>query len=167
MNDLIIMMMLVKGPAYGYALKRNAGLIFGGAMHNNVIYPSLKRFMRNGWVEQSTVPGERGQQRKQYRLTAAGKKHFYTRIQSFGEQEAADERAFLLRVAFFDALSTETRERIIAARTVFLKGRAAEFSQLRKITSPESSSLLALDRVQSQVRDELRWIRRIAGRRSI
>jgi hypothetical protein len=40
-------------------LKKTEGLIFGGAMHNNVIYPSLKRFVRNGWVEQSTVPGDR------------------------------------------------------------------------------------------------------------
>ena len=65
MNDLVLLAAMLAGPAYGYALKRTAGLIFGaGAMHNNVIYPALKKFVHNGWVSQLSVPGDRGHQRK-------------------------------------------------------------------------------------------------------
>jgi DNA-binding PadR family transcriptional regulator len=54
MNDLVLLAALLRQPAYGYALKKIAGLIFGnGAMHNNVVYPLLKKFTQNGWVEQT------------------------------------------------------------------------------------------------------------------
>lgn len=37
MTDLVILTVLLGGPAYGYALKRTAGLIFGnGELHNNL-----------------------------------------------------------------------------------------------------------------------------------
>ena len=88
--DLILLAALLRGPAYGYALKKTAGFIFGGsALHNNVVYPSLKKFMRNGWVQQTAVPGERGQQRKQYRITRAGRQQLLAQLGSFGDREAA------------------------------------------------------------------------------
>jgi len=162
MTDLVLLTALLRGPAYGYALKKTAGLIFGsGAMHNNVIYPSLKRFVRNGWVEQTTVPGDRGQERKQYRITAQGRRHLLEQIGTFGEDDARDEGAFLLRVAMFDLLSAGKRRNIVAARKSFLKTRSTELSQLREAAEPTSFPNLALSRVQQRVRDELRWIRQI------
>jgi len=175
MYDLVLLTALLRRPAYGYALKKTAGLIFGNsALHNNLIYPSLKRFVQHGWVEQSTVPGNRGQQRKQYRITAAGKKYLLEQVGIFREQEASDEGAFLLRLALFDLLPQKKREAIISARKSFLTARTAELSQLqapRSTTSytgvlgdaaqPESFGLAALDRVRCRVKDELRWIRQI------
>jgi DNA-binding PadR family transcriptional regulator len=162
MNDLVMLAALLGGPAYGYALKRTAGLIFGNsALHNNVVYPSLKRFMRNGWVEQSSVPGDRGQQRKQYRITAAGKKYLLGQLASFGEREAADDGAFLFRVAFFDALPKTKREAIVAARKSFLASRAGQLSELREMGNPRSFGSVALERVQAVVENELLWIERL------
>jgi PadR family transcriptional regulator PadR len=162
MSDLVLLAALAKGPAYGYALKKTAGLVFGsGELHNNVVYPALKRFVRNGWVDRSRVPGERGQQRKLYRITAAGRKHLLERIASFSGQEEHDEGAFLLRVTFFDALPAKARASLLAARRSFLNARAAELRQLEKTTRPRSFGLLTLRRVQSRIRDEVRWIQRL------
>lgn len=159
MNDLVILAALLGGPAYGYALKKTAGLIFGsGTMHNNVVYPSLKKFMRNGWVEQATVQGERGQQRKQYRIKSAGRKYLLERLGNFGEREATEDGDFLFRVALFDVLPKRKREAIVAARKSFLTSRAAQLSELRKTTQPRSFGAVALDRLQSLVEGELRWI---------
>jgi PadR family transcriptional regulator, regulatory protein PadR len=159
MNDLVMLAALLRGPAYGYALKKTAGLIFGAsAMHNNVVYPSLRKFMRNGWVEQSTVQGDRGQQRKQYRITNAGRKYLLEQLGTFGEREAADDGAFLFRLALFDALPKGKREAIVAARKSFLTSRAAQLSELRAVTEPRSFGAVALDRLQSLVKGELRWI---------
>jgi DNA-binding PadR family transcriptional regulator len=159
MYDLVLLAALLAGPAYGYALKRTAGFIFGsGALHNNVIYPALKRFVDNRWVAQTAVPGERGQQRKQYRLTAAGKKYLFGEIAKFTDRDAADEGAFLLRVALFDALPPKARDKINAARKSFLSARAAELAQLRHGAPPGSFGMMALDRVINRVEDELRWI---------
>ena len=76
--------------------------------------------MRNGWLEQSSVPGDRGQQGKQYRITASGRKYLLEQLAIFGEREASDDGSFLFRVALFDALPKEKREAIIAARKSFL-----------------------------------------------
>jgi DNA-binding PadR family transcriptional regulator len=159
MKDLVLLTALLRGPAYGYALKKTAGLIFGsGSIHNNVVYPALKRFVRNGWVEQTTVPGDRGQERKQYQITAAGRQHLLQQIGTFGEEEARDEGAFLLRLALFDLLPVNQREAIISARKSFLTMRSKELSELRDAAPPGSFPNLALTRVQNRVKDELRWI---------
>jgi DNA-binding PadR family transcriptional regulator len=163
MNDLVLLAALLRGPAYGYALKKTAGLIFGGPMQNNVVYPSLKKFMRNGWVQQGTVQGDRGQQRKQYRMTAAGRKYLLEQLGTFGDREAGEEGAFLLRVAFFDVLPKRKREAIVAARKSFLTSRSAQLSKLRQATQPRSFGAVALERVQTLVADELRWIHKLEG----
>lgn len=162
MVDLILLASLLNGPAYGYALKKTAGMIFGsGHLHNNVVYPTLNRFVQSGWVGQSTVEGERGQQRKQYRLTPAGRKHMIEQLGIFGEREAADDGAFLLRLALFDMLSAKNREDIIEKRKSFLTARAAELARLREMTPGGSFPEMALERVQNLVKDELRWLRQV------
>jgi len=163
MNELVLLAALLRGPAYGYALKKTAGLIFGSrALHSNLVYPSLKKFVRNGWVEQSTkTQGERGQQRKQYRITAAGKEYLLERLGSFDDLEAGDDGAFLFRVAFFDALPIAKRMAMIAARKSFLSSRAAQLAKLSEATEPKSFGAVALERVRNLVADELRWIRQL------
>jgi DNA-binding PadR family transcriptional regulator len=132
MTDLVILTALLGGPAYGYALKRTAGLIFGnGMLHNNVVYPMLKKFVESGWVEQSTIPGDRGQERKQYRITAAGRKHLLEQITEFGEREASNDGAFLFRVALFDLMPKEKRAEILAARKSHLAHRLGELDNAR------------------------------------
>jgi DNA-binding PadR family transcriptional regulator len=162
MNELVLLAALLRSPAYGYALKETAGLIFGSrAMHPNVVYPLLKKFVQNGWVEQSETPGDKGQTRKQYRITLAGKKYLLQRLATFTEQDAADDGGFLFRVAFFDALPLERREAMIAARKAFLHGRSEQLAELRRAIQSESFGAVALDRLQGVVRDELRWINKL------
>ena len=130
-------------------------------MHPNVIYPLLKRFVQNGWVEQSSVPGERGQTRKQYRITLAGRKYLLDQLSTFTEQDASDDGAFLFRVAFFDALPKQKRLEILDARQLFLNARAIDLAELSNETAAKGSGVVALDRVRALVHDELRWIRRL------
>jgi DNA-binding PadR family transcriptional regulator len=162
MNDLILLATLLRGPTYGYALKRAAGLIFGNqAMHPNIVYPLLKRFVQNDWVEQSTEPGERGQIRKQYKITAAGRRYLIDRLGTFSESEAADEYAFLFRVALFDVLPVEKRTAIAAARKAFLESRALQLRRLKAAMQPVSYGAVAFDRNRAIVASELRWIRQL------
>ncbi len=159
MTDLVLLTALLSGPAYGYALKRTAGLIFGsGVLHNNLVYPLLKKFVESGWVEQKTVPGDRGQQRKQYRITAAGKRYLMQQIASFDERDAANDGAFLFRVAMFDLLPEERRKEILAVRKAYLAVRIRELDELKKTGMPKSFSRIVLEHFQDLVRNELRWI---------
>jgi DNA-binding PadR family transcriptional regulator len=162
MTDLVLLTALLGGPAYGYALKKTAGLIFGsGVLHNNLVYPLLKKFVERGWVEQSTVPGDRGQQRKQYRITAAGRKHLLEQIAIFGEREAAESGAFLFRVAMFDLLPQEKQRGILATRKAFLMTRVNELSELEETGHARSFGAVVLERYQALVKDELEWIAKL------
>jgi DNA-binding PadR family transcriptional regulator len=161
-NELVILAALLRAPAYGYALKKTAGLIFGNrALHPNIVYPLLKRFVYNGWVEQSSTPGDRGQTRKQYRITAAGRKYLIEELSNFDEHAASDDGAFLFRVAFFDALPKQKRREILAAREQFLNSRATELAKLSEATHANSFPAIALNRVMALVRGELRWVHQL------
>ena len=51
MTDLILLATLFGGPRHGYALKKQAGMLFtDNPVHNNLVYPLLRRFVDNGWV---------------------------------------------------------------------------------------------------------------------
>ena len=159
MTDLVLLTALLSGPAYGYALKRPAGLIFGsGVLHNNLVYPLLKKFVESGWVDQKIIPGDRGQQRKQYRITAAGKRYLMQQIASFDERDAANDGAFLFRVAMFDLLPEERRKEILAVRKAYLAVRIRELDELKKTGTPKSFSGTVLEHFQDLVRNELKWI---------
>src|SRR5436190_1494116 len=60
MNDLILLAALMEGPQHGYALKKLAGFMAGHEdMHNNLVYPLLRRFVENSWVTKRTTGHER------------------------------------------------------------------------------------------------------------
>jgi DNA-binding PadR family transcriptional regulator len=65
MNDLFLLANLLDDPKHGYALKKQVGLISGQEeMHNNLVYPLLRRFVESGWVRKRQGAGERGQTRE-------------------------------------------------------------------------------------------------------
>lgn len=130
-------------------------------MHSNVVYPLLKKFLENGWVGQSATPGDRGQTRKQYRITAEGRKYLLERVAAFGEEDAQDDSAFLFRVALFDVLPKEKRQAIIEARRSFLSSRALQLATLCEAMQPESFGAAALERVRDIIAGELCWLRRL------
>src|SRR5271165_7579085 len=89
MNDIVILSMMLEGPRHGYQLKHEAGLVFGPeALHNNLIYPMLSRFLKEGWVSKKEVPGKRGQTRLQYTLTASGRRNLLNRLSEFEDADA-------------------------------------------------------------------------------
>ena len=131
MNDLLILATLIGSPAHGYALKKRVGFITGQSdMHNNLVYPLLKRFVTQGWVSRKTVPGERGQTRERYALTSKGKSELIRRLEEFTPKDAASPEAFQLRVGLFSVLSPEARTRILETRGAWLAARAELLTNL-------------------------------------
>ena len=162
MTDLIILSTLLPGPKHGYQLKHEAGIILGqGVLHNNLVYPLLRRFMNDKWVSRRTVPGERGQMRHRYALTALGRKELLARLSAFSEQDARSSDEFRLRVGMFQLLGEETRLRILETRQTFLMAR------LEKLIAVETN--FPLDRYagevtsqfRSETQSELDWLKRL------
>jgi DNA-binding PadR family transcriptional regulator len=131
MNDLLLLSTLLAGPAHGYALKKRVGQITGQSdMPNNLVYPLLKRFVDAGWVSKKSVPGERGQTRERYALTAKGKEELVRRLEQFSEKDASSAEAFQLRVGLFVVLRPEARARILQMREAWLAARIERLTLL-------------------------------------
>jgi DNA-binding PadR family transcriptional regulator len=162
MNDLIILTALLPGPSYGYAIKKTAGRALGHSeLHSNVVYPLLRKFVERGWVEQSLKPGERGQQRKQYRLTPVGRAELVRRLMRFDDDAAGDSAAFLLRVSLFGVLSPAARQNVLEKRRAYLERRRAQLRSLEPQARTSPFGGLVLSFSVSRIEQELGWLEEI------
>jgi DNA-binding PadR family transcriptional regulator len=150
---------LLDGPKHGYQLKREAGFIFGhGDLHNNLVYPMLRRFTAEGWVTRKTVPGERGQTRRQYTLTAAGKKQLIERLLAYDKDEVASQPAFITRVGMFELLQKAERTHILDEREGHLRSRAEKLTTLQRHMHLGLYANEVIKYLAEQIRSELSWI---------
>jgi DNA-binding PadR family transcriptional regulator len=159
MNDLILLATLLSGPEHGYALKKQIALITGRReMHNNLVYPLLRRFVENGWVSKRQVPGQRGQTRELYALTSKGKQELLRRLTHFTEKEAPSEDAFHLRVGLFGFLDAGVRAEILAARDRWLAAREEQLARISSSVDPGIWGGEVLRFRRERVQAERAWI---------
>jgi len=165
MNDLLLLAMMLDGPKYGYQLKREAGWIMGQELHNNLVYPMLRRFLNDKWVSKKAVPGERGQTRQQYILTAEGRRRLFDRLNAFTDEDAVSEGAFRLRVGLLPALQPQARVAILQAREKYLQQRNEKLGALQDKMDLGKFGGEVVSHMRKQIDLELEWIchlRRIA-----
>lgn len=153
--------MMLPGPQYGYQLKKQAALIMGQELHNNLVYPSLRRFLAEGWVSKKAVPGDRGQTRQQYILSSQGRKHLFTCMSEFGADDAASEGAFHLRVGLFEVLDPGVRQNILAQRENWLRQRKDHLAGLQSNMELGKFGAEIVRHMVRQLNAQLAWIGRL------
>lgn len=159
MNDLLLLALLLRGPQHGYVLKKQAGLMIGQTdMHNNLVYPLLRRFVREGWVTQKKVAGERGQTRQVYGLTALGRQTLISRLCNFGENVVSSADQFRLRVGMFPLLDQPSRASILEKREAYLRQRAERFDPLQSEMEIGNYGRQVVRFIRGQIDAELAWI---------
>ncbi len=162
MNDLLLLALLLGGPKYGYQLKREAGWMMGQEpMHNNIVYPMLRRFLEEGWARKKAVPGERGQTRQQYALTVKGKRNLIDRLSQFTEADASVEAGFHLRVGLFSVLKAEVQATILTAREQRLHRRDQVLHALQGKMDLGKFGGEVVRHMRKQVEMEQEWIRHL------
>lgn len=162
MNDLILLALLLEGPQHGYALKKKVGVLTGhGELHNNLVYPLLKRFVAQGWVSRRSVEGQRGQTRELYALSAKGKQELIRSLSEFDGKTARSSDAFRLRISLFPLLDQSTREKILAGRAQWLTEREQHLEQIVSGTGARGWSGEVMEFLKSEVRAEEKWIKRL------
>ena len=170
MNDLIILAALMEGPQHGYALKKLAGFMAGhGDMHNNLVYPLLRRFVESSWVTKRTTDGERGQKRDLYTLTSKGKLALLQRLSRFTEKEASSKNEFRVRVGLFSMLERQARENILDERDRWLARRQERLEKLQATMAAMNADAWGHSVMRfylSQVRAERKWIAEMARKDS-
>src|SRR5262245_7868229 len=159
MNDIIILALMLAGPRHGYQIKREAGVLFGHQeLHNNLVYPALRRFLNNKWVSQRAVPGQRGQTRNQYALTTAGRKALVAQLSRFGADQASSGHAFRVRVRLLPMLSHEVREHILTAREAFLRARIATLAKVDAAFAMNWYASAVTGYLKRDAETEIAWI---------
>jgi DNA-binding PadR family transcriptional regulator len=159
MNDLLLLSILLDGPKHGYALKKSAGLITGQPnLHNNLVYPLLKRFVEERWVSKRTAAGQRGQTREIYALTTEGKRQLIERLSQFTEKEARDSNQFHLRVGLFSVLTFDAQKNILAERDRRLASQEEKLTQLTKAIDVGLWGSEVVQRRLDEARSERKWI---------
>jgi DNA-binding PadR family transcriptional regulator len=170
MNDLIVLAALLDGPKHGWVLKKLGSWLTGhGELHNNLVYPILKKFVAHGWVKRRSEAGERGQTRAVYSLTARGRQELFRKLAGFGAKEAASASEFRLRVGLFGILNDDARAQILSERAEWLAAREKHFVSLQKNLQEMHSPVWRLEVVSfllSEVRAERKWMTRL-GRKAI
>lgn len=159
MNDLLLLATLLSGPQHGYALKKQVGLITGQReMHNNLVYPLLRRFGENGWISKRTTAGQRGQTREVYALTNKGKQELHRRLGQFTSKEASSESAFRLRVGLFNVLDSDTQKQIVGERDRWLIAREQNLARLTAAVDLGVWGGEVVSYFREETRRERRWI---------
>jgi DNA-binding PadR family transcriptional regulator len=162
MNDLIILALLFDGHKHGYQLKREAGFILGqGDMHNNLVYPLLRRFTSQGWVTRKAVPGQRGQTRQQYSLTAKGRQELLRRLAEYSDEDARSGQAFATRVGMFELMTPETRVQILGKREAYLHEREKRLAILKASMDVGNYGAEVVRFFEEQGQAEIAWIERL------
>lgn len=113
-TDLIILGMISLIPSHGYGLKKNIKESFGNPyfkMNNNVLYPTLARMEKNGFIEGKESAGERTN-KKVYHITKRGQEHLI-KLVSTPVKPGIDDFEFKVHAVFFDLISRETRLQVI------------------------------------------------------
>ena len=137
-------------------------MIFGQQMlHNNLIYPLLRRFLNDGWVSKKEVPGERGQTRQQYSLTAQGRRVLLERLSQFTEADAASDEEFRSRVGLFELLQPEVREIILTRRESYLQGLGQRLALLESNVNVGKYGAEVIGQMRDQIAVETNWIQHL------
>lgn len=159
MNDLFVLALLLEGPQHGYALKKKVGRITGhGEMHNNLVYPLLKRFVAAGWVHRRSADGERGQTRELYALTGKGKKELVRNLSDFASKTAGSGEGFRFRVRLFSLLDPTTQENILQSRDAWLAARQQNLQRIAEATGARGWSGEVIQFTTDEIRAERKWI---------
>ena len=162
MTDLIMLATLLSGPKHGYQLKHEAGMILGqGVLHNNLVYPLLRRFMNDKWVNRRTVPGERGQTRHRYAITGLGRKELLVRLGAFTDQDARSSDAFRLRVGMFQFLDPAVRKAILDAREKQLTIRIEKLATVQANFPLDYYAKSVISQFRKETQSELEWIEQL------
>jgi DNA-binding PadR family transcriptional regulator len=165
MIDSIILATLWDEAKHGYRVKKEAGLLLGLAdLHNNIVYPLLRRFTAEGLVRKKAAPGQRGQMRQVYALTPRGRRTLIERLSAFGAEEAKSPEEFLLRVGMFEALAPEARARILQERAGALRARIEALQRVREQLAIDEYGSEVIEYLLERLALELRWIERQRGR---
>jgi len=163
--EILILRRLRSGPAHGYELRKRVEQTTGVVLHNNSLYPALKRFEEAGAVTKTAQPQEGRPPRLVYTLTEVGHELLHDMLADFPPDQAADETEFLARLGQFSLLYPAERAAVLAARTGAVRTRLAHLRTMLGLATEHGEHWGALVTAELIRRHsgELAWLAQLGG----
>ena len=158
--EIMILRRLRSGPAHGYQLRKRVEQTTGVVLHNNSLYPALKRFEEAGAVTKTAQPQDGRPPRLVYTLTEVGHELLHDMLADFPPDQAADDREFLARLGQFSLLNPSERAMVLAARTRAVHSQLAHLKTMLALATEhhEQWGELATAELIRRHQQELSWL---------
>jgi DNA-binding PadR family transcriptional regulator len=158
--EILILRRLRSGPAHGYELRKRVEQTTGVVLHNNSLYPALKRFEEAGAVTKTAQPQDGRPPRLVYALTEVGEELLHDMLADFPPEQAAEDGEFLARLGQFSLLNPAERAVVLAARARAVRAQLAHLTVMRDlaIEHGERWGELATAELIRRHEQELAWL---------
>jgi DNA-binding PadR family transcriptional regulator len=162
--EILILRRLRSGPAHGYELRKRVEQTTGVLLHNNSLYPALRRFEEAGAVTKTAEPQQGRPPRLVYTLTDVGHELLHDMLADLPPDQAADDTEFLARLGQFSLIAPAERAAVLAARTRAVHQLLAHTETMRDlaVTSGERWGALVTTELLARYTRELAWLTELA-----
>ena len=162
--EILILRRLRSGPAHGYELRKRVEQTTGVVLHNNSLYPALKRFEEAGAVTKTAQPQDGRPPRLVYTLTEVGHELLHDLLADLPPDQAADEAEFLARLGQFSLLNSAERAVVLAARTRAVQAQLKHLKMMSALAAEHGERWGALVTAELIRRheQELTWLAELA-----
>lgn len=158
--DILILRHLSRRPAHGYELRKRVEAVTGFVLHNNTLYPALRRFEEAGAVVKTSHPGQ-GLAKLVYELTDVGQELLHDMLADLPAEQAGDDTEFLARLGQFGFLTPAERLTVLEARDAALAERLDRLASLRARSGGETWSGLVTAELIARTEQDRAWLARL------
>jgi DNA-binding PadR family transcriptional regulator len=133
--EILILRRLWGRPAHGYELRKRVEETTGFVLHNNSLYPALRRFEEAGAVTKTAEPQAGRPPRLVYTLTDVGRELLHDMLADLPPEQAGDETEFLARLGQFSEINSAERASVLAARTRAVRDQLAHYQAMHTLSA--------------------------------
>ncbi len=156
--DLLILRHLFRGPAHGYEIRKRVESTTGIVLHNNALYPALRRFEEAGAVTKTAEPQEGRPPRHVYELTGVGRELLHDLLAELPPDQARDDVEFMSRLGQFGLLTPAERNAVLDARDQALHQHLDRLRSLRERAQGERWGSLITTELIRRIEAERAWL---------
>jgi len=158
--EILILRRLRSGPAHGYELRKRVEQTTGFVLHNNSLYPALRRFEEAGAVTKAAESQEGRPPRLVYTLTAVGRELLHDMLADLPAEQAADPSEFLARLGQFSEINSAERAAVLASRARAVREQLAHYQAMLDlaVAHEERWGALATGELIRRHEQELAWL---------
>jgi len=159
--DILILRHLSKRPAHGYELRKRVEAVTGFVLHNNSLYPALRRFEEAGAVVKTSHPGQGRPAKLVYELTDVGQELLHDMLADLPAEHAGDDTEFMARLGQFGFLTPAERLTVLDARDRALAERLGRLDRLKARSGGEPWSSLVTAELIARTEQDRAWLARL------